>query len=273
MDPAEAPVLAEWYRIAEKVGQDEGVRIAVNDYNTLSGPHTYAREAYIKQIEFLVEEHGIDLDGIGLQCHFSRHERLDSNEVIEGLNLYAKYGAALRVTEFDMSDDTWDENDKADFFYEFLKTVFSHPATEDFLVWGYWDGRHWLDDAPFFDMDWNPKPSLDVYRDLVFDEWWTQESGESDEHGRFATEAFFGEHEVSVTYGDESVTETVSVGEDGVTVHLSIDDDTQVQDDVAIPDDEHDGGNPMPGFSIGAGMAALGAAALATLLRSRERRD
>ena len=28
--------------------------------------------------------------------------------------------------------------------------IFSHPATNGFLMWGFWDGAHWKDNAPYF---------------------------------------------------------------------------------------------------------------------------
>lgn len=82
-----------------------------------------------------------------------------------------------------MVDDGWAEDEKAEFFHEFLKTVFSHPAVDDFLVWGFWDARHWMDDAAFFTEDWEEKPAIGEYRSLVFDERWTDESGTTDGEG------------------------------------------------------------------------------------------
>nr|WP_255767587.1 hypothetical protein [Haladaptatus halobius] len=57
------------------------------------------------------------------------------------------------MTEFDMSNENWTDKDKADFLYQFLKMVYSRPTTTDFLMWGFWDGRHWQGQAPLFDED------------------------------------------------------------------------------------------------------------------------
>ncbi|WP_227378990.1 endo-1,4-beta-xylanase [Haladaptatus halobius] len=73
--------------------------------------------------------------------------------MLEGLNLYAGHSADLRITEFDMSNENWTDKDKADFLYQFLKMVYSRPTTTDFLMWGFWDGRHWQGQAPLFDED------------------------------------------------------------------------------------------------------------------------
>ncbi len=45
-----------------------------DDFNVLAGAYEYARDLYQDQIEFLRGE-GIDLGGIGMQCHFSERRR------------------------------------------------------------------------------------------------------------------------------------------------------------------------------------------------------
>jgi GH35 family endo-1,4-beta-xylanase len=196
VDPVEAPILGEWYDTAREAAPDS-VSLAMNDYNTLAGPYPATRDEYERQVEFLTDH---SLDAVGMQCHFSQSETLTPAQIMEGLDRYASHDVRLRVTEFDMADDGWAEEDKATFFRQFLKTVFSHPAVDDFVVWGIWDPNHWLDDAPFFTEDWSEKPALEEYRSLVFDEWWTEESGTTDGDG---------------------VTETVRLGDDGTTVELS----------------------------------------------------
>ena len=217
VDPVEAPVLGQWYDTAREAAPDS-ISLAMNDYNTLAGPYPATRDQYERQVEFLTDH---SLDAVGMQCHFSESETLSPGEVMEGLDRYASHDVRLRVTEFDMADEGWAEADKADFFYQFLKTVFSHPSVDDFVVWGIWDPNHWLDDAPFFAEDWSEKPALDEYRSLVFDEWWTEESGATDGDGSFGATGFKGTYEVTATVDGEDVTETVELSEDGATVELS----------------------------------------------------
>ncbi|MCU4740629.1 endo-1,4-beta-xylanase [Natronoglomus mannanivorans] len=225
--PWQSPLLAEWYERAQAVAEQEGVGIAVNDYNTLVGPHDYARDWYRAQIEFLLEE-GIDLDGIGMQCHFGVDERLTPEEILAGLDLYADYGAELRATEFDTFQGEWSREQQADYLYEFLKTFFSHPQTQDFVMWGFWDGDHWgesygeEDDAPLFTEDWEPKPAYDRYVELVFEEWWTDEAGSTGADGTYATTAFLGEHELTVDTGEETITRTVDVTDADRTTTVTV---------------------------------------------------
>lgn len=52
---------------------------------------------------------------------------------------------------------------------------FSHPSVDAFIMWGFWDGNHWHQNAPIFNLDWSIKPSGQAYIDKVFNEWWTNE--------------------------------------------------------------------------------------------------
>jgi len=217
VDPVEAPILGEWYDTAREAAP-ESVSLAMNDYNTLVGPYPATRDRYERQVEFLTDH---SLDAVGVQCHFSESEALTPAQIMDGLDRYAQHDVRMRITEFDMADDGWDEADKATFFRRFLKTAFSHPAVDDFLVWGFWDPRHWQDEAPFYTEDWEEKPALAEYRSLVFDEWWTEESETTDGDGTFATTGFRGEYEVTATVDGETVTETVALGAEGATVELS----------------------------------------------------
>lgn len=206
----EAPVLAEWYETAREVAP-EGLPLAVNDYNVLAGPYEYARDAYHDEIEFL-NGRGIGLGGIGMQCHFAKDQALTPTQTLRGLNEYAKYGAGLKVTEFDTADPNWSPEAKGEFLYRFLKTVYSHPATEDFILWGFWDGRHWKEDAPLFNEDWSKKPAYDAYTGLVHDEWWTDARGSAAD-GTFSTRAFLGDHDLTVSLADGDLQTDISLME------------------------------------------------------------
>ncbi|WP_436910856.1 endo-1,4-beta-xylanase [Halosimplex marinum] len=222
VDPVEAPVLAEWYATAREAAP-EGMPLGVNDYNTLAGPYESTRDAYERQIEFLADSEA-GLDFAGLQSHFNESSSLSPGEVKSALDRYAETGVRLRITEFDMADENWAEEDKAVFFRQCLKVAFSHPAVDDFLVWGIYSPNHWRDDAPFFAEGWEEKPALEEYRSLVFDEWWTEESGTTtDDEGTFATTGFKGEYEIVATVDGQEVTETVTLSDGGATVELSPD--------------------------------------------------
>ncbi|NGM68839.1 endo-1,4-beta-xylanase [Natronolimnobius sp. AArcel1] len=242
--PETAEILGDWYEFGEEVADRYDIDIAVNDYNTLNGDHGYARDQYHDQIDYLMNERGIDLDGIGMQSHHYEHERIDPDTMMTRLDEYAEYGAGLKVTEFDMFGDGWDRQMQAEYLHQFLKTFFSHPEAEDFLMWGHWDPVHWGPemgddpDAPLYEEDWTEKPAYDEYVDLVFDEWWTDESGTTDASGEFETAVFHGDHEVTVTVNGESATQEVSVTDatSPVQLEITVDGDGEGDDDPVVGD-------------------------------------
>ena len=217
----EAPVIADWFEVADDAAP-EGTTLAINDYNTLVGPSPGRRDGYETQMQFLKDQNA-GLDAVGMQCHFNQGSKLLPSEIMSVLDRYAENDVRLRITEFDMADESWAEADKADFFYWFLKTVFSHPAVDDFVVWGLIDTLHWRDDAPFYAAGWEEKPALGEYRDLVFDQWWTEETGTTDAEGTMSVTGFKGTYEVRVDDGStkRTVETQLSDGGDSLTVDMS----------------------------------------------------
>lgn len=225
VNPLEAPILADWYRQAENVRPDS-VSLGVNDYSVLAGNYGSEQSDYETQIQFLQNE-GIDLGTIGLQSHFSQNETLSQEEITSILDSYQALGPGIKITEFDMADSGWSENDKADFFDTFLRAIYSHPGVNGFLMWGFWDEEHWQDDAPLFTSDWSEKPAYDVYEELVHGEWWTDETGSTDGTGIYTTDAYLGEHKITAETDSDSATTAVSVTDPSAfgttTVQITVD--------------------------------------------------
>jgi hypothetical protein len=71
-----------------------------------------------------------------------------------------------------------------------------------FLVWGFWDAIHWKGRAPFFRADWTEKPALAVYRDLIFNQWWSDVTGSTDGNGHYTSRVFQGEYDIHVTHAN-----------------------------------------------------------------------
>jgi len=89
-------------------------------------------------------------------------------------------------------------------------------------MWGFWDGRHWCQNAPLFERDWTPKPALATYRDLVFDEWWSEAEAVTDAEGRITLRVFKGDHRVTIHAGDEPVEAAVAIRAPTATQTISI---------------------------------------------------
>ena len=231
--PWTSDLLAEWYSKAASVvdENDLDVGLAVNDFNQFR--YSYTDERYQTEIDH-INENGAQLDTVGLQGHVAANAgefntnsnpdgRISATQVATEIDKFADHGANVKITEFDTygGDDWESDEERAAALRDYLRGAFAHPGVDGFLIWGFWDGRHWRDEAPLFYDDWEQKPGYDVWTGLVFDEWWTEESGTTDGDGSFATTGFRGEYDVTATVDGEEVTETVTLSDDGATVELS----------------------------------------------------
>ena len=209
----EAPDLVKWFETAHDAAPD--VRLYINDFHILVGDYAEHRESHERTIRFLLDQNA-PVHGIGFQGHYhGGHLTPPIQQVRERLDHYAAFGLPLLITEFDMFGKNWLEGQKAAWMRDFLTMCYSHPAVEGFYLWGFWDGRHWADDAPLFSRDWALKPEGQVWMDLVYGAWWTDASGKTNAEGRYEVHVTLGEHAVTVTGPDGRVaTATAEVTRD-----------------------------------------------------------
>jgi len=139
------------------------------------------------------------LNGLGFQCHFGSTP-IPPARILSGLDRFGRLGLPIAITEFDM--DTTDENLQARYMRDFLTAAFSHPSVESIVIWGFWEGRHWLPNAALYRKDWTLKPNGRVWRDLVKHAWWTNADGRTHADGAFRTRAFYGDYQITVAFPD-----------------------------------------------------------------------
>ena len=207
---------------------DPDARLYINDYHILVGDYPAHRDFYEKIIAHLMGGE-TPVQGIGFQSHYHAHwQRRTPEQLMETLDRFAKFGVPLQATEFDAfggwtKDRDLRERLVAEFMEVFYITLFSHHAVAGITMWGFWDGRHWYNEAPLFREDWSPKPGYHVYHRLVFKDWWTRETLTSDDEGRATVRAFLGDHTVSVTLDDGTrVERDVTLTPEGAEVELTI---------------------------------------------------
>ncbi|MDR3708601.1 MAG: endo-1,4-beta-xylanase [Capsulimonadaceae bacterium] len=211
--------LSHWYRVAHSV--DPSATLFINEDGSVYGQTSDARvDAVIGEIDALLKD-GAPLGGIGLESHMNPLSLPSPDQLTASLNQYAKFHLPIRVTEYDLK--TTDKDLEADYTRDYLTLCFSNPAVTGFVMWGFWDGSHWLHDAPIYNKDWTLKPSGKAYMDLVYNKWWTNASGNSDAKGRYAFRGYQGTYEVTVTYKGKSRTRQVVTGEAGSTATIVLD--------------------------------------------------
>ncbi len=186
--------MAEWFKLAREA--DPAVKLYINDYDIIEdGGWSLAHLNGYHDIIRRILEQGGPIDGIGLQGHFNMNVT-PPPRLLEVLDRFAEFGKDLQVTEYDLN--IADEQLQAEYFRDFLTACFSHPAMTGFLMWGFWEGAHWLPRGAMLRRDWSAKPSYQVWRDLVYRDWWTDAEGATGADGVYAVRGFLGDYDVEV---------------------------------------------------------------------------
>ena len=201
--------MAQW-----ALNGDPDAKLFLNDYDILieDSPLEIGLPEYMAHIRKLLNE-GVPIAGIGVQGH-SHLETFDRDYLKKALDSLAIFNLPIRITEFTMpgmrsqygiypfnkgEQMTQEQEElRAQEIVDFYKICFAHPAVDGILMWGLWEGDIWIPSSALYKHDWTPTPAADAYRNLVFNEWWTQESGSTDSDGNFSTKAFFGKYKVTV---------------------------------------------------------------------------
>ncbi len=213
--------VAEWFKAARQYLPRS--RLVMNEFDLVGNGGSAKRRADFLAFARDLRERGAPLDVIGFQGHFWS-ERFTAPENVWKIidEVHAATGLPIMISEFDTNVPN--ERLQADFTRDFVTAWFAHPATEAFIMWGFWGGAHWMGDAgSMFRKDWSEKPNLTAWRDLVYGQWWTRESATTAEAGEATIRAFHGKHRVTVTTADgRSVSREVNLPAEGLTAHVLI---------------------------------------------------
>ena len=193
----------------------DDVELWINEDHITNGAWA---DDYERIIQYLIEK-GSPPDGIGIQGHMGAS--LDHTAAYAQLDRMADLIPRLKMTEFDVN--TQDDELQAQLLNDYMVLFFSHPAMEEVLMWGFWADAHWLgENGALYRSDWSEKPALAAYRDLVFDQWWTDEDGQTDGAGRCDVRGFLGDYEVTVEYEGLQITTPLRLEPGGTMFTLAV---------------------------------------------------
>lgn len=200
---------------------DPEAKLYLNDYDILTGNKLTEFMAHIRT--FLKQ--GVPIAGIGVQGHLHA-ETFDRKELRRALDSLSIFNLPIRITEFNMPGQRSKfHNDRnlvmtpeeaelnAKEMVDYYKICFAHPAVEGILMWGFWEGANWIPASSLYKRDWSPTPMAEAYQDLIFNEWWTKESGTVGKDGVFTTPAFYGRYKVSIDGKAKEIDLTKEKGE------------------------------------------------------------
>ena len=187
----------KWYKLTKELAPN--AKLYCNDYGLL-----FDRGKLIKFIELIkyLLANGAPIDGVSPQSHLWANQQLPSMETLkENFDMLAELGLEIYPDQFEVIVP--DEQLHSDYTRDFYIMSFSHPAVVGITHWGLWEGDIWMKDAAWYRKDWSEKPFAKVYKDLVFNKWWTDTKGKSDKQGRFQVRGFLGTYAITVTKDDQ----------------------------------------------------------------------
>jgi hypothetical protein len=202
-------VMAEWFNQVKEIDPD--VKKYINDYSILGngGVNVNHQNGYFDIIQY-IENQGGEIDGIGMQGHFAEFVT-GIPKVFEILDRFSVFNKEIKITEFDINS-TNDEL-KVNYTRDFMTALFSHPFVKSILCWGFWEGRHWKPEAAHYNLDWSIRPQGEMYKQLLFEDWWTPEQTlNSDAAGNVEFGfCFLGNYQVEIEYEGQTVLKSVPV--------------------------------------------------------------
>lgn len=176
---------------------DPTAKLFINEYNVISAGETDRLYEIIKGM--LARK--VPVHGIGVQCHFNARPVVPGL-VKERLDKLASLGLPIKVTELDFG--TWEngmdfsEEEQAKRYELFIRSAFSHPAVEGILLWGFWDGRHWIKNGGIIAMDGREKPAAKTIYKLWHETWTTKGTFKADANGDVKFRGFPGKYKVTI---------------------------------------------------------------------------
>jgi GH35 family endo-1,4-beta-xylanase len=191
------------------------VQLAYNDYN-ISNNRAGATDAHRATAARIIQEildNGGPLTVVGDQAHMNA-PLTPIPKVLEIFDEWSQWGLPIEITEFDIVfGGPRDEQAQAQYLADYLTAAFSHPNVQSFLMWGFWDGAHWLaaQGGGIVRRDWSRRPAADAYERLVLNEWWSRVEANVDEAGEVFTRVFLGDFQVTAKVGGRQATARVSV--------------------------------------------------------------
>jgi GH35 family endo-1,4-beta-xylanase len=211
-------ILVDWFKRARTV--DPKAKLFLNDYGILpgGGADNGHRQHFEKTISFLLENKA-PLDAIGIQGHFGT-SITSPTDLLAQLDRYGRFGKPIWITEYDLLVE--DEALAADYTRDFYTVLFSHPAVEGVVMWGFYDDLHWKKNAVMYRKDWSLKPAGKVYQDLFGAKWHTRVTLPSDAKGTAAVRGFMGRYRVTASAEGKQGQATGELDKRGTKIIVSI---------------------------------------------------
>ncbi len=178
------PMIKEWYDAARAT--NSGAELYYNDYKT--------QGEMVNFVKSLIEA-GVDFDGVGLQSHHDSAP--DIVTTLKWWNEIAEMGKRLKITEYDFATMQNDQELQASYTRDYMIAAFSVEAMDGFYIWGHYGGAN--NARVLYTGDFTPRLTLEVWQDLIYNKWWTNEAGLTNADGEYAVKGYYGDYDITVS--------------------------------------------------------------------------
>lgn len=221
-------VYRDIFQLADSLSPD--ATLYLNDYVAIEqgDASTVGIDTWKSRLDEMLNA-GAPVEGIGFQGHFSASPTgiPRVKEIYD--EFWSQYGLEAKVTEYDINTLV-PAAVQASYMRDILTISFAHPSMKGFLMWGFWDGAHWLNNAPVFNEDWTLKPSGEAFIDQVFHQWWTNTQATTNSLGEASIRGFRGKYRIKVSCGNAMAETFVTLdGDKTVTLSLNCTSETREQ--------------------------------------------
>lgn len=155
-------------------------------------------------------------DAIGFMSHFRKNQLIRMEEIHKRLDKFSELVPHLQLTELDI--DVNDNQLQANYLRDVMTIAFSHPAIFGIVMWNVWGKNNkalWYRDGTI-------KPAGKAWLDLVYNQWWTNQTGQTNGDGKFELRGFLGNYEITVQVGNETKTQQCHLEPGGNQVNFSM---------------------------------------------------
>ncbi len=198
--PAVTKQMADW-----AVAANPNIKLWFNEYGMLNNSNNAAAfRAYLQ----VLQGEDVQINGVGVQGHFGSAP--DATTVKASLDILDDLGLPIKVTEFDCGSTNMTETQMADGLETVYRTAFEHQAVKGIIMWGFWEGNHWKPERALWKTDWTPTEQALRYRELVYDEWWSNADLLVDQNGKLQANLFAGDFEITIN--GQAFTNTIASG-------------------------------------------------------------
>lgn len=186
----------------------------------ISGAESHWSSVYkLNDLVTELKNEGAAMEGVGHQYH--GYPIYYPQTIYNQFDYVADLVDEITITEYDAvyTGNVLSKREamelEGDFLRDSIIMAYSNPKMAGFIMWGMYDNQHWRADSPMLDREYNEKPGVKYWDQLVLGDWKTKTGGSTDYDGICAMRGHRGEYEVTVRAGGKEAKTTLKVTDTG----------------------------------------------------------